>query len=219
MKAAKFFLTASGLMVLAFVLYVAAPAVRARLMPTPAQHAIAQPVPAPAVSAPAAAPLPVKLGTVHAAKKPAAAVQSRPAPAAAAPMPVATVPAPDNSPADANLPTAENADAGSAPAPVNDQPAPNPRYLKLNPNKLIDAFTIDVLPGQEVHFNNPTFSYVRIGSDYPVIVHIGACQSTGTTDLICNTMPNVDINFQDSRLGDPSAPVNRVRITALRDAP
>ena len=111
---------------------------------------------------------------------------------------------------------------------AQDDPAPtavpDPPLIRrtLNPRKVTITVTIDLLPGQEVELINPAFSYIRVNSDSPVVARIGGkCQATETTDLICHTMPNIDVHFQDSRIGVPvdSAPINHVRFTAIRDDP
>jgi hypothetical protein len=95
------------------------------------------------------------------------------------------------------------------------------RHLKLNPNKLVIANSIIVLPGQEIVFDNTTFFWVRIFSDLPISFRDGKCFAARTTDLTCEISPNVDVHFQDVRTGssENASQINRVRFTFMRDAP
>lgn len=103
----------------------------------------------------------------------------------------------------------------------SEPPLPPVIRLHFKPGYVGTATTMRVLPGQIVHIGNDFYSYVRIGSDFPLLVHTGNCQATGTTDIICNIQPSQAVIFQDTRIGVPvdKAKVNRVRLTALRDAP
>jgi hypothetical protein len=104
--------------------------------------------------------------------------------------------------------------------PQTDQTAPAVLHLKLNVNKAIISTWVDLEAGQEAHIRNDAFVWFRIWSDYPLVIHLGHCQATTTTDITCEIQPSQKIHFQDLRIGYPNdAPINRVRITALKHAP
>lgn len=97
---------------------------------------------------------------------------------------------------------------------------PNPvLHVKLNTHKLAIATSMYLVPGQEVRIDNQVFTHVRVMSDLPVVVQIGKCQATETTDIRCETTPNLYIHFQDLRIGVPidSAPLNRVYLTFSKE--
>jgi hypothetical protein len=191
----------AALMVLAFGLFVAGELIQKRvnqpLLPPPVAAAVQTPQisPPPAPQPPAK---PVKL--------------EKHAPFLTPPPNGAAQPAAQDTPDD------EAPVADPAPTPVE---PPTPRHMRIIPNSVTVAFAIRDLPGQEVHVDNCCFSYVRLDSDFPIAVHAGQCQATNTTDIICHITANIDVNFQDLRIGVPidSAPLNLVRLTAIRDDP
>jgi hypothetical protein len=113
----------------------------------------------------------------------------------------------------------------NAPA-QNDPNAPPPNlrqdpvlHFKFDPRKVATFHRFWLFPGQELWLDNAIYSHVHVTSDFPVAIHMGGCQATQTTDLKCDTMPNVDLFVQDLRVGVPpdSVPVNRVLVTASRE--
>lgn len=202
MKTAKIFLASAALMALAFGMYVAAPLLRAKLQPKSA-------------AAPVAA---------------VASVQS-PAPASRTVTPRATSIA-ESSPAQHNPVAIKTAvaeptpDEESAPTPEPQPDAPEvtppqPQMRTLYGDSPTVSFKITVLPGQEVHFDNSLFSWIRIFSSLPFAFRAGQCQATSTTDVTCSIEPNASINLQDVRVGTPadSAEPNVLHITAMKNAP
>jgi hypothetical protein len=202
MKAMKVFLASAALMVLAFGMYVAAPLLRAKLQPASAP---APPVAVASGQFPAPAPRPIAPRAAHVAES--AAVQ---------PNPVAIKTAiAEPTPDEGSEPTAD---------PQPDAPEvtpPPPQMRTLYGDSPTVSFKISVLPGQEVHFDNSLFSWIRIFSRFPFAFQAGQCQATSTTDVTCSVQPNASINLQDLRVGVPadSAEPNVLHITAMRDAP
>jgi hypothetical protein len=79
--------------------------------------------------------------------------------------------------------------------------------------------TFPIYAGQELNVSNPEFNFVKIESDFPVIVQIGSCQFTETKRASCNDVSTDDlIKVQDLRAGAPAdqVPENRIRITAIQ---
>lgn len=92
-------------------------------------------------------------------------------------------------------------------------------HLKLNPHKLAISTNIWLFPGQAVRLDNTVFTHIHLMSDFPITVRIGDCKATETTDIRCETMPNLYIHFRDARVGVPihSVSPNHIYITASKD--
>lgn len=103
-------------------------------------------------------------------------------------------------------------------SPDNIDPSPV-LHVKLNTHRLAIATTMYLVPGQEVRIDNPVFTHVHLMSDLPIIVQIGKCEATQTTDIRCETTPNLYIHFQDLRDGTPAdgAPLNRIYLTFTKE--
>jgi hypothetical protein len=197
MKTPQLFLSISGLMVLAFILYVAAPSVRARLspaVPTPTANTVIIP---PSQQFPQESK-PIVAQKPHAIQ--AATVTPHPTSPEQSPYqyPPATEPQ-------------ENAQPqGSVPADFESL------WHQTNGVRVV---TFPIYAGQELRITNPEFNFVKIETDFPAAVKIGNCQATETTHISCN---NVSINdpilVQDNRLGLPpnSTPRNRIRVVAIK---
>jgi hypothetical protein len=201
----------ASLLLLAFALYLIAPLLRSKISPTPPIVSVTTPL-TPVPTAPvqptskapeiATKPLPTKRSGVPASPTAKSELASLPidthAPITNPPVPTADVP--DEPPATIAPPKLKN--------------------LKINPGKLITNGTIDVLAGQEIHLTNETMSWARITSSLPIMVHVGACKATSTTDITCTFAPNIDLHFQDLRIGVDwtTEPVNRVHVVAMHDA-
>lgn len=203
MKIKRFFFAASGLMMLAFALYVAAPVVRSKLAgskPSP----ILIPASGPQKS-PTAPPTPKPVSQIRkenpAASTAAQSAQPETVPAIVAPDPQETGAAPQPDP---------------PPVPVDPPPV---QMRQLYGDTPTIAFKVRVLAGQQVHFDNALFTWIRISSDFPLMVRIGKCESTETIDITCDISPNLSIDIQDARIGSADPTPNVVRITAARDAP
>lgn len=112
--------------------------------------------------------------------------------------------------------SAQQGDVNNSPDNIDPSPV---LHVKFNSHRLAISTTIYLVPGQEVRIDNPVFTHIHVMSDMPVVVKIGKCQATETTDIQCETVPNLYIHFQDLRIGVAAdgAELNRIYLTATKD--
>jgi hypothetical protein len=111
---------------------------------------------------------------------------------------------------------AQQANPNSSPDSIDPSPV---LRIKFNSRRQAISTSLYLVPGQELRVDNAVFNRIHIMSDLPVVVRIGKCQATQTTDIRCETTPNLYIHVQDLRIGVPidGAALNRIYLTATKE--
>jgi len=122
-----------------------------------------------------------------------------------------------------SAPTEEaRANVQDDPAPTTPAAIPKPaaEYEALwRQSSGVRIVTFPILPGQELNVSDPEFNFIKVETDYPVLVKIGHCQATNTLRIRCKNVPDgALILVQDSRIGisPDEVPRNKIRITAVK---
>jgi hypothetical protein len=209
MKPLGIFFIGSGLLLIAFVLYVTAPAVRGLLIPHQSQIV---PAPAPQVIPPQISPPQTPIVIVKTIHEKPASIQEAPPTTNLEPNEIPAKQSPIN-------------ESVIQAASVQQHPPQPIDYEEIKERGGDQVMTFPINAGQKLEIAHPYFNFIEVLSDFPVTFQVGYCRFVAIQRATCDSVSPEDmIQVQDLRTPNPEqmqqsdyAPQNRIRITAMHD--